>query len=107
LKSGWCTVLFNIFITQKVATMRMKGGNTDELYKDDGRLQMAKSLQKQHSDVVKIKRKWGRWQHHVDYSRFKHNRLIKKKNVIIPEGINNYGMKLVENEANLVDTKKV
>lgn len=78
--------------------MRMKGGNTDELYKQndqtDGRLLMAQSLQRQHPDVTKIKWKWGRWQHVVDYRPFKRNRLIKKKDIIIPEGINNYGMVL-------------
>lgn len=76
LKDNWCTVLFNIFKINKIATMKMKGGNTDELYKKDGRLEMAKSLKKQHSDIVKITRKWGRWQHHVDYSRFKKNKLL-------------------------------
>ena len=75
----------------------MKGGNTDELYKldnEDGRLLMAKSLQKQHPDVVKIIYKWGRWQHQVDYRPFKNNRLIKKPNIEVPEGIDNYGMVL-------------
>ena len=47
--------------------MTMKGGNSDELYTGEGRLAMAQSLQSQHPDVTKITRKWGRWQHHVDY----------------------------------------
>jgi len=100
LKDGWCTILFQIFLAGKITTMKMKGGNTDELYRQDdefdGRLEMAKSLQEQHPDVVKITRKWGRWQHHVDYKPFRKNKLIKKKGIIIPEGINNYGMELVE-----------
>lgn len=95
LKDGWCTVLFNTFLAKKIATMTMKGGNTDELYQGDGRLRMALSLQKQHPDVVKVVRKWGRWQHSVDYRPFKRNRLIKKKGVVIPQGVNDYGMKLV------------
>lgn len=98
LKDGWCTVLFNIFMIHKTQTMTMKGGNTDELYKKDehfdGRLEMAKSLQRQHPDVVKITRKWGRWQHHVDYRPFKKNKLLKKPNIVIPDGVNNYGMVL-------------
>jgi hypothetical protein len=73
----------------------MKGGNTDELYADDGRLQMARSLKKQHPDVTKIVKKWGRWQHQVDYSRFKRNKLVKRDDVEIMPGVNNYGMKLV------------
>ena len=99
LKDGWCTVLFNKFLCTKQTTMQMKGGNTDELYRQDeqfdGRLEMAKSLQRQHPDVVKITRKWGRWQHQVDYRPFKANRLKLKEGVTIPQGVNNYGMKLV------------
>jgi hypothetical protein len=75
LKDGWCTVLFNHSLADKQTTMTMKGGNTDELYKDDGRLKMAQSLQEQHPDIVKITEKWGRYQHHVDYSVFKKNKL--------------------------------
>lgn len=94
LKDGWCTILFFAFLAEKKATMRMKGGNTDELYQKDGRLEMAQSLQKQHPDVVKIKWKWGRFQHEVNYRPFRNNKLIKKPGVIIPEGVNNYGMVL-------------
>lgn len=85
LKDGWCTVLFNAYLAKKMTTMLMKGGNTDELYKTDGeqgidgRRLMAESLQKQHPDVVTVTRKWGRWQHQVDYKRFKRNRLKPKK----------------------------
>jgi hypothetical protein len=99
LKDGWCTVLFNAFLARKQQTMTAKGGNTEELYRlngqADGRLLMAQSLQKQHPDVVTITRKWGRWQHQVDYRPFKKNRLIRKPGVEIPQGVNNYGMKLV------------
>jgi hypothetical protein len=94
LKDGWCTVLFNAFLADKMGTMRMSGGNTDELYIDDGRLDMAKSLQKQHPDVVKVTRKWNRWQHDVNYKPFRHNRLIRKSGVEIPNGINEYGLVL-------------
>ena len=99
LKDGWCTVLFIAFLADKVVTMKMKGGNTDELYQDNGRLRMAQSLQRQYPDVVKITRKWGRWQHQVDYRPFKGNKLIKREDVTIPQGINNYGMQLVHLES--------
>jgi hypothetical protein len=33
----------------------------------------------------------------VDYRPFKNNKLRLKKNIVIPQGINNYGMKLVKN----------
>lgn len=94
LKDGWCTVLFGAFLAEKQATMTMKGGNTDVLYQGEGRLKMAQALVQQHPDVTKIAWKWGRWQHSVDYRPFKKNKLIKKPNVIIPKGVNNYGMEL-------------
>ncbi|MFA6270293.1 MAG: hypothetical protein WC657_03735 [Candidatus Paceibacterota bacterium] len=82
LKDGWCTFLCQQFVCKKIATMHMKGGNTESLYKlgdkVDGRLLMAQSLQQQHPDVVKISRKWGRYQHIVNYKPFKNNRFIKK-----------------------------
>lgn len=100
LKDGRCTVLFNAFLAEKMTTLTMKGGNTEALYKlndgRDGRLLMVQSLQQQHPDVVKITRKWGRWQHHVDYRPFKHNRLIRKAGVEIPSEPNEYGMRLVQ-----------
>lgn len=99
LKGGWCTILFNAFLCGKQRTMTMKGGNTESLYKlgqqKDGRLLMAQSLQQQHPDVTKIVWKWGRWQHQVDYRPFKKNRLILREGINIPEGVNNYGMKLI------------
>jgi hypothetical protein len=97
LKGGWCTILFNAFLCDKMGTMRVKGGNTPIYMKDeefDGRLEMAKSLQQQHPELVKVTRKWGRWQHHIDYKIFRKNKLKKKPDVVIPEGVNNYGMQL-------------
>jgi|SRR5262245_5644223 len=92
LKDGWCTVLFNAFLARKTTTMTMKGGNTDELYQGNGRLEMAKALQRLHPDVVTITRKWGRWQHLVDYRPFRANRLLLKPGVTVPTGTNDYGM---------------
>lgn len=96
LKDDMCTVLFNAFFVDKTPTMKMKGGNTDELYEGNGRLFMAQSLQQQHPDVTQIKRRWNRWQHVVNYKPFKNNRLILKENIVIPKGVNNYDMKLVK-----------
>lgn len=99
LKDGWCTVLFQAFLAEKAVTMTMSGGNTEALYKldnEDGRLLMAQSLHHQHPDVTKIVHKWGRWQHQVDYRPFKRNKLIPKEGLVIPEGVNNYGMALVK-----------
>lgn len=75
LKDGFCTILFNAFLAGKVTTMRMGGGNTDELYKGDGRKQMAQALVDAHPDVCRMAWKFGRWQHHVNYKTFKRTKL--------------------------------
>ena len=85
LKDGYCTVLFNAFLAGKVTTMRMKGGNTDQLYVDDGRKKMAEALVEMHPDVTKVV-----WK----YKPFKKNTLILKKDVVIPDGNNEYNMVL-------------
>ncbi len=94
LKDGWCTALFYAFLCDKRATMLMKGGNTDQLYADNGRLLMAQSLQKQHPDVVTIAEKWGRPQHVVNYKPFAGNKLQKRDSVEIIPGVDNFGMVL-------------
>lgn len=97
LKAGYCTILFNAFLAGKVCTMRMSGGNTDELYAGDGRRVMAESLVEQHPDVARVAWKFKRWQHHVDYRPFKKNTL-KIKSEISKTGscVDNYGMVLAE-----------
>ncbi len=94
LKDGFCTILFNAFLIEKSTTMTVKGGMTPH-YQGDGRWKMAEELRQKHPDVTTITYKWGRWQHQVDYRPFKKNRLIRKPGVEIPEGVNDYGMKLV------------
>lgn len=97
LKDGWCTMLFNAFLANKETTMRARGGNTDTIYNTgDNRREFAESLQRQHPDVVEVKCKFNRWHHVVNYKPFKNNKLIKRKGLIIPEGVNNYGMIIKE-----------
>lgn len=91
LKDGFCTILFNAFLIYKRTTMSVSGGMTPH-YQDDGRLKMAKELQEKHPDVTTITRKWGRWQHQVDYSGFRQNKLKPKSGLAIPNGTNNYGL---------------
>jgi len=77
LKEGHCTTLFTWCYCDKASTMTMKGGNTDELYANNGRKLMAESLQNQHPDIVTVTRKWDRWQHQVNYKGFRSNTLDK------------------------------
>lgn len=96
LKDGYCTILFNAFLAGKVTTMRMKGGNTDELYADDGRKKMAEALAELHPDVARVTWKFGRWHHQVNYKPFKRNKLIRRSDVKVEAGINNFGMVLID-----------
>jgi hypothetical protein len=97
LKDGWVTILFIAFLQDKVKTMMMSGGNTDTIYsKTDNRLEFAKSLQEQHPDCVKIVWRYNRWHHSINFNKFKENKLIKIEGLIIPDIINEYGMKLVD-----------
>lgn len=68
LTEGWATVLFNAFMIFKMQTMKMKGGNSDQLYQGDGRLEMARSLERAWPYVVETKRKFKRPQHHIKKS---------------------------------------
>lgn len=98
LKDGLCTILFNAFLCGKANTMTMKGGNTDELYKDDGRLKMAQSLVEQHPDIVRVDTRWNRPQHVVDYTGFKSNELKFKKGFTLSSlpKVDEYGMELIQ-----------
>ena len=109
LKDGDCTIQFNAFMQGKCATQTVKGGNTEEFYhkeevgkeyvkgeyNPDGTINKSLMLKKMHPDVTEIVWRYGRWHHHVDFSSFKKNKLIYKKGLDIPQGINNYGMKLI------------
>jgi hypothetical protein len=96
LKDGFVTLTFNCFLQNKVSTMVMSGGNTDEIYSNtNNRYEFAESLAKQHPDCVKIVSRYGRYHHEVDYSGFKTNKLIKKEGLLISDSINEYGMKLI------------
>lgn len=65
LSEGWCTILVNAFYAKKTATMRVAGGNTDALYHGDGRLKMARALERVWPGVVETRRRFQRPQHAV------------------------------------------
>ena len=92
LKDGNCLIQTYAFLIDKSTTMKVKGGNTG-CYQDDGRYKMALSLRNQHPDVTAIVERYGRWQHFVNYDRFRNNKLMRSS-VAIANGINEYGLKL-------------
>lgn len=111
LKDGDCTVQFNAFLQGKIATQTIKGGNTDEFYhkefvedeqelegkryNEKGTINKSQMLADMHPDVARVVWRYGRWHHYVDYTPFKKNKLVLKDGVVLPEGVNNYGMKLI------------
>lgn len=64
LADGWCTVLFNAFMINTDETMTDSGGQTS-IYVNDGRLRMARQLERLWPGVVTTRRRFGRPQHHV------------------------------------------
>jgi hypothetical protein len=65
LSGGWCTVQITAFLIHKMGTMQAAGGNTDELYDGDGRLKMARALERQWPGIVTTERRFNRPQHVV------------------------------------------
>lgn len=97
LKAGWCTIQFNAFLQKKIATQLIQGGNTKEFYSKEGTLPKSQMQVAMHPDVSKLVWKFNRWHHQVDYSSFqKNNKLVRRTDVEIPSGINNYGMEIVK-----------
>jgi hypothetical protein len=111
LKDGDCTIQFNAFLQGKAATQTVKGGNTEEFYHKEGlekniwidgvnaegTRNKSEMLVRMHPDVARMVWRYKRWHHYVDYSPFKKNELRYKKDIMLPKGNNEYGMKLVTN----------
>lgn len=96
LSNSLCTVLFNAFYVKKKATMSMKGGNTESLYKGRGRLVMARALEEMWPLLVKTKWRFNRPQHSVRWDYFKHK--LKRRNLDWDKIRNKkYDIKLVKN----------
>jgi hypothetical protein len=110
LKAGWCTVLFNAFLQYKMPTQTVRGGNTDTIYVN-GTAAKSKMIADLHPDVARVVWKFGRVHHYVDYRPFRKNRLIRRPDIEVPTGTNEYGMKLVvgkrwDKDPKLKPTKK-
>ena len=74
----------------------MSGGNSKQFYDKEGTYKKTKMLYDMHPDVVKIVWKFSRCHHHVDYRRFRRNRLKLKSTKVKLKKVNDYGMKLVK-----------
>jgi hypothetical protein len=99
LADGWCTALVKAFCATKAATMTIKGGNTTALYQGDGRLKMARALERLWPGVVRTDRRFQRPQHVVKDSWKRFDTPLKLKPGIdlsqLPP-VDEYGMKLTQ-----------
>lgn len=111
LDAGMCTVCVQQFAINKIKTMVVKGGNTDDLYKGDGRLVMARTIEEVWPQYAKTTWKFGRPQHTVNWRAFKNNQLIRRTDIdwseiesrkfsispriVDPEAVNEEGLRLV------------
>lgn len=95
LSENWCTALVNVFLIDKAATMTCKGGNMETLYQGDGRLKMARALERQWPGVVKVDRRYERPQHVVKDSWRKFDTQLKFKSTYTQTFVpNEYGLNL-------------
>ncbi len=82
LHAGKCTALFNLYLIQKVSTVvKMKGGNQDELYKNNDPKKKAlktNSLQQVWPQYVKSTVRFGRPHHQVSWKKFFKQPLIRR-----------------------------
>jgi len=97
LKAGWCTIQFYAFLQEKVRTQTLQGGNTAEFYAKEGTMPKSRMLCDIHPDCSRLVWKFGRWHHHVDYMRFKKQKLLKRADFIPQAEPNEYGMALRSN----------
>lgn len=94
LKAKWATVQFNAFLQWKTTTQLISGGNTGEFYANEGTLAKSKMQVKMHPDVSRLVWRFKRWHHHVDYSGFKNIGLVKRDDLDIKAGSDEYGMEI-------------
>lgn len=108
LKAGYCTVLFNALWQKKITTQKIKGGNTDELYKH-GTVDKSQMLVNEHPDVSRLTWKFGRVHHQVDYSPFRYRHLQRREDIDwgnLPT-VDEYGMRLVRLDTNEPQTAAI
>ena len=101
LTNGWCTILFNHLLQDKMATQSMPGGNTDELYKE-GTAEKSAMLVREFPRYARLTWRFGRPHHFVGYKKHfgRRPRLRRKPDVQIAAGVDDYGLKLFDLQGN-------
>lgn len=106
LSGGLCTIAVNAFMANKEPTMRVAGGNTDDLYRGDGRARMARSLERQWPHVVTTERRFGRPQHVVRGSWRGFDTPLQRRTDIdwsALGAVDEYGLRLVQKAETVTD----
>lgn len=100
LASGYCTMLFNAFLINTPETMSHQGGQTD-IYVKDGRLRMARELERAWPGVVQTRKRFGRPQHAIKHRWRRFDvPLRRKEGITIPaQGNDEHGLHLVQQRA--------
>lgn len=99
LKAGWCTIQFNIFLQNKLKTQILGGGNSAEFYANEGTYAKSEMLFRAHPDVTKLVYKFSRVHHEVNYRGFKSRELVRRPEVQVRAGVDDYGLTLAPRDA--------
>jgi hypothetical protein len=90
---GYNTLLYNVFLIDKLATQTLKGGNYEAFYKNDGTYDKTKLLCDVHPQYAKMTTRFNRTHHSVNYRQFENIRPLELvEGLEIPKGVNNYGI---------------
>lgn len=95
LTHGYCTIQLNAFLCDKITTQRIKGGNNDMFYADEGTYNKSKMLVDVYPKYAKMVHKFNRCHHHVDYSSFTQNLAYDTSYIPSDNKVNDFGMKIV------------
>lgn len=110
LKDGWCTIQQNCYLACKVTTQKVKGGNTQEFYVNEGTKAKSEMLVAMHPDVAKLVWKFSRWHHEVNYKGFTQELKIKPEyeHLLEQQGneIKEHGVRIVRIPKEDVRTEK-
>ena len=83
LKAGWCTVLFKVFLADKLTTQTLPGGNTEAFYAEEGTKAKSELIVRLHPDCVKLTERYGRPHHTITTGKFK-QRLVPRDGAQVP-----------------------
>lgn len=107
LDKGLCTVQFNMFTGEKLTTKKKRGGNSEEFYDEHGTADKSQLLVDVYPQYAKLKYKFHRIHHEVNYKVFKQE-LHLKEGVSLEElpKVNNMGIKIIQIPREWYNTEK-